>query len=53
VAALSTVCELSSFDELITDDGISAEQLAALCAMPLRVTVVKIDRRFGPHGDSA
>jgi DeoR/GlpR family transcriptional regulator of sugar metabolism len=53
VAALSTVCELSFFDELITDDGISAEQLAALCAMPLRVTVVKIDRRFGPHGDSA
>jgi DeoR family transcriptional regulator, aga operon transcriptional repressor len=47
VPALSTVCDLSMFEELITDDGIGAEQLAALRAMRLRVTVVEIDRGSG------
>jgi DeoR/GlpR family transcriptional regulator of sugar metabolism len=48
VPALSTVCDVSLIDELITDDGIPDEQLAALRAMRLPVTVVAVDRRSEP-----
>ena len=38
--AFCTFCELSEIDEVITDDGISPESLAALRAFELKVTVV-------------
>jgi hypothetical protein len=39
------VCELSDIDEFITDDGISGEQLAALRALNVSVTVVPVERQ--------
>jgi len=38
--AFCTFCELSEIDEVITDDGIAPEQLAALRNFDLKVTVV-------------
>ena len=38
--ALITFANLSDMDEIVTDDGISAEQLSSLEAMKLKVTVV-------------
>jgi DeoR/GlpR family transcriptional regulator of sugar metabolism len=43
-AALCTVCELSEIDEFITDDDVSGEQLAALRALNVSVTVVPVER---------
>jgi DeoR/GlpR family transcriptional regulator of sugar metabolism len=43
-AALCTTCELSVFDEFITDSGVSEEQLAALRALNVKVTVVTVER---------
>ncbi|CAM5765285.1 DeoR family transcriptional regulator [Labrys miyagiensis] len=37
-----TFCELSAIDELITDDGISPEQLESLHAYGVKVTVVPV-----------
>lgn len=46
-AALCTTCELSAFDEFITDSGVSGEQLAGLQAMNVKVTVVPVERGIG------
>jgi len=40
--AFCTFCELSEIDEVITDEGISPEHLAALRAFDVKVTVVPI-----------
>lgn len=42
--AFATFCELSAIDEVITDDGIGAEQLASLKALHANVTVVPVER---------
>ena len=47
--ALCKVCDLSIFEEFITDDGITEEQLAAIRAMNVNVTVVPVDRAPVPH----
>lgn len=40
--AFATFCELSAIDEVITDDGISADHLASLRAIHANVTVVPV-----------
>ena len=40
--AFATFCDLSAIDEVITDDGLDAEQLAALRALHPKVTVVPV-----------
>jgi DeoR/GlpR family transcriptional regulator of sugar metabolism len=42
--ALFTVCDLSAFEEFITDDGVGEEQVAALRALNVNVTIVPVDR---------
>ena len=42
--AFATFCELSAIDEVITDDGIAADQLTALRALHSNVTVVPVRR---------
>lgn len=41
--AFSTFCEISEIDEVITDDGISEADLAALRAQSVKVTVVPVN----------
>ncbi|MBB5751568.1 DeoR/GlpR family DNA-binding transcription regulator [Prosthecomicrobium pneumaticum] len=40
--AFSTFCDVSAVDEIITDDGIPAEHLAALRSLNVKVTVVPV-----------
>ena len=44
-----TFCDLSEIEEVITDDGASPEDLEALRAAGVKVTVVAV-RREGPRG---
>jgi len=48
--ALFTVCDLSVFDEFITDDAVGEEQLAALRALNVNVTIVPVDRSAAANG---
>ncbi len=48
--ALFTVCDLSVFDEFITDDAVDEEQLAALRALNVNVTIVPVDRSAAANG---
>lgn len=47
--AFSTFCEIQDIDEVITDDGIAPEHLAALRAFSVKVTVVPVNAN-GPAG---
>lgn len=42
--AFCTFCEVSQIDEIVTDDGIGAEQLSGLRALNVEVTVVRVER---------
>lgn len=48
--AFSTFCDVSSIDEVITDDGISAAELSALRSLDVKVSVVPVAPGQSPGG---